>query len=170
MVRIVPNETIPVEVMPYLLPSEEQVITVRKHPAVLIPRAYPLLGVVTTFALCAADVVPGGTLALVILGMLIPPSCYLLYHSIVAWLRTFLVVTTSRFLFIKWWRNRQLTVIPISEADDMSFVRTLPGRLVGYGSFLLKRSGPRGRVLKITYLPYPEQVYLEVAGLIFPER
>ena len=57
--------------------------------------------------------------------------------------------------------------MPLSEATGLSFIRTIPGRLLGYGTFRVKRPGSLWRVLKIRFLPYPEQLYLEVCGLIF---
>lgn len=169
-IRVVPNETIPDYVYQYLVPSEKQVVTVRYHPAVLFPPALLLLADVTAFALGVADVISVGWVVLAILGILFPVSCYFLYRSVLAWLRTYFVLTSSRVILINWKWKRRLIVIPINEADDMSLIRTLPGRLFGYGSFSIRRSGRRGHARKIRYMPYPEQVYLEVCGMIFPER
>lgn len=40
------------------------------------------------------------------------------------------------------WKER-LIVIPLAEASDMTFVRTLPGRIVGFGSFFIEKPGRR---------------------------
>jgi hypothetical protein len=63
-----------------------------------------------------------------------------------------------------------VTEIPLSEATGLSFIRTMPGRLLGYGTFRVKQPGSRWRVRKIRFLPYPEQLYLELSGLIFRDR
>src|SRR5262249_11410468 len=94
-------------------------------------------------------------------------SCYFLYRSVFAWWQAFFVITNSRVILINWQQKRQLTSIPITKADDMSLILTLPGRIIGYGAFLLKMSDPRGHARKISRLPYPEQLYLEMIGLIF---
>jgi hypothetical protein len=166
--RVVPDEGVPAEVTRYLVPSETQTITVRRHPAVLTLPVSLLVADVTAFALVAADVIPGGAAPLAVLGILFPLSCYFLYRSVLAWWRTFLVITIRRILLINWQRKRRLITIPIMEADDISFVRTLPGQFVGYGSFQLNDSGLRRRLRKIKYLPYPEQLYLELCAMIFP--
>jgi hypothetical protein len=168
MIRVVPD-TIPADVYRYLLPSERNVITVRRHPVVLAPAACLLAANVTALALSAADVIPGGTGVLALCGALLPLSCYLVYHSIRAWLRACIVVTGARIMLINLRWKHPLIVIPLADAYDMTYVRTLiPGRIAGYASFLIKQSGPRRRPRKIRYLPYPEQLYLEVSGLLFP--
>jgi hypothetical protein len=169
MIRAVPYGVIPADVYRYLLPSERSIIVVRRNPVVLARTACLLAANVTVFALSAADVIPGGTGVLTFFGVLLPLSCYLVYHSIRAWLRAYIVITSARIMLVNLQWKHPLVVIPLADAYDMTYVRTLiPGRIAGYASFLLKQSGPRRRPRKIRYLPYPEQLYLEVSGLLFP--
>jgi hypothetical protein len=161
------TEPVPQGVLPYLLPTEMQVISLHKHLAVLILPICLLVADVITFALNAADVIPRSAEVLTVLGIIFVPSGYFLYHRVLIWSRTFFVVTSNRIILINWQRKRRLLVIPIAGADDMSFIRTVPGRLLGYGSFLLYAADLPKRAFKIGYLPYPEQLYLEVSALIF---
>jgi hypothetical protein len=58
-------------------------------------------------------------------------------------------------------------MIPLTKVNDMSFQRSTLGRILGYGQFIVE-SAAQDQALKIVdYLPYPEQLYLEVCGLIF---
>ena len=43
------------------------------------------------------------------------------------------------------------------------------GRILGYGEFILESAGQDQALNKIDHLPYPEQLYLEVCGLIFKD-
>jgi hypothetical protein len=52
----------------------------------------------------------------------------------------------------------------------MSFQRSSLGRLLGYGEFILESAGQDQALRVVDHLPYPEQLYLEVCGLIFPGR
>jgi hypothetical protein len=165
MILVLSDET-PAEVDRYLLPSERLIITLRRHPSAVFPVVYLLASNVTAFALVAASIMPGGTPVLVILGLLFLLVCYFLLHSVSTWRKTYFVVTSARIILVGFYRK--LTVIPITEADDMILVRTPPGRIMGYGSFLIKKPAPSRRAYKIRYLPYPEQLYLEVSALIFP--
>ncbi len=44
------------------------------------------------------------------------------------------------------------------------------GRLLGFGEFILESAGQDQALTNVDYLPYPEQLYLEVCGLIFKDK
>jgi hypothetical protein len=157
----------PAAIIPFLLPMEKAVIVVHRHPASLTPQACLPVADVTAFALCAAGVIPGGAAALAVLGIIFPLSCYFLYRGVLAWSQAYFVVTRSRIILLNWQRKQRLAFIPIAEAGEMSYIRTLPGQIIGYCTFALKMSGPSARARKVKYIPYPEQLYLEVTGLTF---
>jgi len=50
----------------------------------------------------------------------------------------------------------------------MSFRRSALGRLLGYGEFIIESAGHEQALHTINFLPSPEQLYLEVCGLVFP--
>jgi Bacterial PH domain len=60
-------------------------------------------------------------------------------------------------------------MMPLAKVTDMSFQRSAMGRIFGYGEFILESAGQDQALNKIDYLPYPEQLYLEVCGLIFKD-
>ena len=51
----------------------------------------------------------------------------------------------------------------------MSFQRTAVGQVLGYGEFIVESAGQDQALRNIKFLPYPEQLYLEVCALIFKE-
>jgi hypothetical protein len=61
-------------------------------------------------------------------------------------------------------------MMPLVKVTDMSFQRSTLGRLLGYGEFILESAGQDQALRVVDHLPYPEQLYLEVCGLIFPGR
>lgn len=167
-IRVVPREwAIPREAARHLEPDEQQVITVRRHTTRPTLGILPLLLVLADYLLHAAGAVHGSAHAKFNLAILIAPSGILAVYSVVAWLVGYVVITPRRILVLDWWRVTRITEIPLSEATELSFIRTVPGRLLGYGTFRVKRPGSRWRVLKIRFLPYPAQLYLELCGLIF---
>jgi hypothetical protein len=52
----------------------------------------------------------------------------------------------------------------------MTFQRSGIGRILGYGKFILESAGQDQALTDVDYLPYPEQLYLEVCGLIFKDK
>lgn len=168
MIRVVP-EFIPVDVDRYLLPGEVHIVTVRRHPVVLAPAFFLLVANAAAFVLSALGVISGGAAVLAVLGILIPLSSYILYRSRRLWSRAYVVITRARIMLVNLRRRHSLVVIPLTETSDMTLTRIRPfGRGVGCGSFLIKNAGFQGRPLKIRYLPYPDQLYLEVSGYLFP--
>ena len=57
-----------------------------------------------------------------------------------------------------------MSMMPLAKVTDMSFQRSASGRLLGYGEFG-ESAGQDQALTNVDYLPYPEQLYLEVCGL-----
>jgi membrane protein YdbS with pleckstrin-like domain len=169
--RLVPGtDTVPNAVNKYLLPHEHQVITVRKHPAVLLrPISITLLGLViaalisTTVARHNADVV--GFVWIVWAVLLV-----WLAYRVWVWSQDYFIVTSRRMLLATGVVTRKVAMMPLVKVTDMSFQRSSLGRLLGYGEFILESAGQEQALRRVDHLPYPEQLYLEVCGLIFPGR
>ena len=169
--RLVPGtDTVPNAVNKYLLPHEHQVITVRKHPAVLLgPIALTLLGLViaavisTTVARHNGDVV--GFVWIVWAFLLV-----WLAYKVWVWSQDYFIVTSRRMLLATGVITRKVAMMPLVKVTDMSFQRSSLGRLLGYGEFILESAGAEQALRVVDHLPYPEQLYLEVCGLIFPGR
>ncbi|MBV9793942.1 MAG: PH domain-containing protein [Actinobacteria bacterium] len=169
--RLVPGtDTVPNAVNKYLLPHEHQVITVRKHPAVLLkPILIVLVGLViaavisTTIARHQAGVVGFVWIAWALL---------LLYlvEKVWEWSQDYFIVTSRRMLLATGVITRKVAMMPLVKVTDMSFQRSTLGRLLGYGEFVLESAGQEQALRVVDHLPYPEQLYLEVCGLIFPGK
>jgi membrane protein YdbS with pleckstrin-like domain len=169
--RLVPGtDTVPNAVNKYLLPHEHQVITVRKHPAVLLrPISITLLGLViaavisTTVARHNADVVG---FVWIVWAVLLAWLAYKVWE----WSQDYFIVTSRRMLLATGVVTRKVAMMPLVKVTDMSFQRSSLGRLLGYGEFILESAGQEQALRRVDHLPYPEQLYLEVCGLIFPGR
>ena len=169
--RLVPGtDTVPNAVNKYLLPHEHQVITVRKHPAVLIgPIAISLAGLViaavvsTTVARHNSGVVGFVWIAWAVVLLW-------LVYKVWEWSQDYFIVTSRRMLLATGVITRKVAMMPLVKVTDMSFQRSSLGRLLGYGEFILESAGLDQALRVVDFLPYPEQLYLEVCGLIFPGR
>jgi uncharacterized membrane protein YdbT with pleckstrin-like domain len=156
----------PVAINKYLLPREVQVATVRQHPAVLIAPSAQALGGLLIAALATATIVHGvlaGILWIawaVLLGRLI--------WKVGNWSVDYFVVTTERLLLTTGFFTRRVAMMPLTKVTDMSFRRTFPGRLLGYGEFIVESAGQDQALRNVEYIPYPEQLYLLVCGMLFP--
>jgi membrane protein YdbS with pleckstrin-like domain len=165
---ITPRNAGPASVNKYLLPHEHQVITVRKHPAVLILPIALALGAILI------SIVLGSTVLLhthdAVLVLLIICLIFLAYLGFKAWewSEDYFVVTSDRMLEASGVFTRKIAMMPLVKVTDMSFQRSTTGRLLGYGSFILESAGQDQALRTIDHVPYPEQLYLEICALIFP--
>jgi len=169
-IRVVPNETVPAAVYRVLLPHERQVITVRFHPAVLIrPVAEVLLGLALA-GLLSTTVAHGNGLAMLIIWGLWLLLVLRLVYKIYVWLDEYFVVTSQRLLLATGVFTKTVNMMPLSKVTDMRFERSPSGRLLGYGKFVVESAGQDQALQTVDHLPYPEQLYLEVCGLIFKDK
>jgi uncharacterized membrane protein YdbT with pleckstrin-like domain len=163
-VRLAPNtDTVPASVNKYLLPDERQIISVHQHPAVLMPPFAAALGGV--FAAIAASAFPGdtGTPKLAVLTLM----AFLILKAILnagSFSSQYLVVTPQRIIQITGLFVRKAKDMPLTNLDEMTLERSFTGRILGYGTF---RIGPESDGQQvIDYVPYPEQLYLEVKAML----
>jgi uncharacterized membrane protein YdbT with pleckstrin-like domain len=166
--RVVPNETVPAVVYRVLLPHERRVITVRFHPAILIRPVAETLGGLALAGLLSTIARLDNTVLLVIwLAWLI--LVIRLLFKIYAWLEDYFVVTPARLLLATGVFKKSVNMMPLTKVTDMRFERSAAGRLFGYGTFIVESAGQDQALRNINHLPYPEQLYIEVCGLIFKD-
>jgi uncharacterized membrane protein YdbT with pleckstrin-like domain len=167
-IGVVPNETTPARVYRVLLPHERKVITTRFHPAVLIrPVAEALAGLAVAGLL--STVAKLNETALLIIWLLWGILLIRLLLAFYNWLEDYFVVTSSRLLVAKGVVKTSVNMMPLAKVTDMRFERSAMGRLLGYGTFIVESAGQDQALRQVDKLPYPEQLYLEVCGLIFKD-
>lgn len=157
----------PVAISRYVLAEERQVITVRRHPFMISPAASEAAGSLAMALLLNGSIASSLLLKLVIF----VPTVFLwarLWYVVASWAASFVVITSNRFMFVYGVFTKKVNAIALSQLGDVGLERSLPARIFGYGTLTGNAGGP-GRVLA-AYMPYPEQIYLELLGLITPSR
>jgi uncharacterized membrane protein YdbT with pleckstrin-like domain len=165
---ITPGDTAPASVNRYLLPHEHQVITVRMHPAMLLGPIALVLGGLVVAGLLSGSIANGT--AVNIIWLLWVFLLLRLIWKVANWSVNYFVVTSQRMLLATGIFTRKVAMMPLVKVTDMSFQRSATGKLLGYGEFILESAGQEQALRNIPFLPYPEQLYLEVCGLIFPSK
>lgn len=168
--RLAPNtETVPGSVNKYLLPYERQVISVHQHPAVLI---WPIFEVLTGLAIAgwmSSSIAYGNNAVILVIWILWALLLLRLLWKVIEWSENYFVITSQRLLLAEGFLTRTVNMMPLAKVTDMSFQRSAMGRLLGYGEFIVESAGQSQALRIVDHLPYPEQLYLEVCGLIFIE-
>jgi uncharacterized membrane protein YdbT with pleckstrin-like domain len=159
----------PREIDEYLLPTERRVIRVRQHWAVM-----------------AKDLVQTGLflLLLVVIQAYFPSSAlidnltfYLALAAVVRftvktilWWIERIVITDKRVMLARGLLTHKLAMMPLSKVTDLTFERSLNGRMLGYGSIVVESAGQVQGLDRIDYMPRPEEIYEALSELIFGEK
>ncbi|MFP3967803.1 PH domain-containing protein [Actinomadura fulvescens] len=145
----------------YLMSYEGRVIAVRRHPAVLLLPVSLVVGglVLCGFAGAALGITWIWWLWLGVLGYLV--------WKVIAWSIEFFLVTEHRVMVINGVLNRNVAMLPLAKVTDIALERSLAGRMLGYGEFVMESAGQKQALRNVGYMPYPEQLYLEVSSVIF---
>ncbi|GAB3210736.1 PH domain-containing protein [Marinactinospora thermotolerans] len=166
MKLVTPGDAAPASVNRYLLPHEQQVITMRRHPAILIgPVALVLGGLIAAGVLSS---VIGDPTALAVIWWVWLLLLVWFVWKVAEWSVDYFVITSARLLLTTGLITRQVDMMPLGKVTDMRFERSFMGRLLGYGTFVMESAGQDQALSRINFVPYPEQLYLEIVGLIFP--
>jgi uncharacterized membrane protein YdbT with pleckstrin-like domain len=159
----------PREIDEYLLPTERRVIRLRQHWAVMMNH-------VTSTSLF---------LLLCVIGERYLPDSVLIdnlafYLALVAVLRftvlTILwwieriVITDKRVMLAQGIITHRVGMMPLGKVTDLTFRRTLGGRIFGYGTLIVESAGQIQALNKIKYMPRPEEIYEALSELIFGEK
>jgi uncharacterized membrane protein YdbT with pleckstrin-like domain len=169
--RLVPNtDTVPASVNRYLLPHERQVITVHQHPAILIRPIFEVLLGLAIAGWLSNSLAHGNGTAILVIWIIWGLVFLRLVWKVFEWVETYFVVTSQRFLLATGILTRKVNMMPLAKVTDMSFQRSALGRILGFGEFILESAGQDQALTRVDHLPYPEQLYLEVCGLIFKDK
>jgi uncharacterized membrane protein YdbT with pleckstrin-like domain len=168
VVRLVPTtDTVPAGVNQFLLPSERHVISVREHPAVLIPRTALVLAGLALAGWLSNAVAHGDSATITVIWVLWGLLVVWLLIRIAEWRVHWFVVTSHRLILREGIIVRRVNMIPLAKVSDVEYRQPQTARLLGYAEFEILAPGMGDRMRQIKYIPYPDQLYLEVCGLMF---
>jgi uncharacterized membrane protein YdbT with pleckstrin-like domain len=159
----------PREIDEYLLPTERRVIRLRQHWAVMLNH-------ITSTALFL--------LVIVVAERYLPDSVLIdnlaFYLALVAvirftvqtilWWIERIVVTDKRMMLAQGIITHRVGMMPLGKVTDLTFERSLGGRMFGYGTIIVESAGQIQALNRIDYMPQPEEVYEALSELVFGEK
>jgi WD40 repeat protein len=174
--HLVPNASPPAKSLsemakpPFALASdeEEQRINVRLHPAVLIRPTAVVLGALIIAVTLSDTVLWYDSIGLVIVWVVWGVLSIWSAWKVVVWYQERFIATSTRMMLVSGVLRRRVVMKPFANLTDLSFQKSLPGRILGYGDLIIESAGQEA-LEKIGYIPYPEQIYLELCHIIFPD-
>jgi hypothetical protein len=154
----------------YLLSTERRVIRVRRHWAVVGWDAFEAAALLTVAIILSTLLSAGAWLFQNILwyaGLLVLVRfAYTLY----AWWDEQLVITDKRFVLITGVLTTRVAMMPLSKVTDLTYERSMAGRVFGYGTVVVESAGQIQAFNRIDHLPQPEQIYDAISELVFGDK
>jgi Bacterial PH domain len=153
----------------YFMPHETAVATVRKHPAVLLRPITPLVISIVAAILLTTSVIHADNLTLELAWGTCGVLLLFSFFAILSWSCSYFSITNRRLILVRGLKVRQMSMVPLAEIENVTFMRSLPGRVVGYGKLRIWSNGQYRALGTVKYIPYPEQLYLLICGLLFSD-
>jgi uncharacterized membrane protein YgcG len=88
------------------------------------------------------------------------------YH-VINWQRDWFVATDKRLLLFHGLITRKVSMMPLIKVTDMQYTRTIPGRLAGYGRFIMESAGQDQALSQVNFVPKPDHHYRAICAEIF---
>lgn len=151
-----------------MLPGESLVLTVRKHPVTLLrPIILTLTGLIIASWLSVSGLNDIGVVLDAIWlawGVLL----LILAWRITRWSAEYLVLTSRRIILATGILSRKTETIPIARMTSITLRRSMSGSVIGYGELIVASGGNEQSARRVPYIPYPNDVYQELARSIPP--
>jgi hypothetical protein len=64
----------------------------------------------------------------------------------------------------------KIGMMPLGKVTDLTFERSLGGRMIGYGTIIVESAGQIQALNRIEYVPRPDEVYEALSELVFGDK
>ncbi|MCU1535938.1 MAG: hypothetical protein JWP82_289 [Humibacillus sp.] len=161
------NDEVPPGLDPILLPGERLVVAVRSH---WVSVAEPVVS--TALALAVAIWVDSNvTRDTQVVGTIVWWGFFAVLARmlwlVLDWHHSWFVATDKRLLMRYGIITHKVAMMPLMKVTDMSYVRSIPGQLLGYGRFVLESAGQDQALREVKWVPEPDDTYRAICAEIF---
>ncbi|MFK5635230.1 MULTISPECIES: PH domain-containing protein [unclassified Ornithinimicrobium] len=149
----------------YLMRDERPVISTRAHWATLVePVATALAALTLTLTVAVRSTLSDTVVVLFwVFAALVLRALWRWWNWRVEWF----VTTDKRLLRTYGIITQRVAMMPLAKVTDLSYDRSVLGRLLGYGEFVLESAGQDQALRDITFIPQPDEKYREIVATIF---
>ena len=153
----------------YLLDTERRVIRVRRHWACLVWDLFEAVGLIIGVVMVSCLLPPGNMAQNVFwyVGLFV---LLRFTYQVLDWYVERIVVTDKRFMITTGIFTTQVAMMPITKVTDLTFERSVAGRMFGYGTLVVESAGQIQALNRIEHLPSPEEINDAISQLVFGEK
>jgi membrane protein YdbS with pleckstrin-like domain len=151
----------------YLLDGERVVTAVHQHWAkVAEPVASAVLGLVLALWLDSRIPASAGHAADVLWWLWILVVVRAAW-KLLEWRHDWFVATDKRLILTYGMVTQKVAMMPLSKVTDMSYNRSLMGRVAGFGTFVMESAGQDQALHHVNWVPEPDHTYRVICAEIF---
>ena len=151
----------------YVLPGERVVLTRRSHWGKLAePALSTFVGFVVVAWLVEVAATAVGTNSEWLWWLWVAVLVRLVW-KVLDWRNEWFVATDKRMLLLYGLVTKKVSMMPLVKVTDMRYSRSIAGRVLGYGEFLLESAGQDQALSRISWVANPDSTYRELCAIIF---
>ena len=152
----------------YLTLEERVILEVRRHYAVLIPPATLTVCILVAALVLGTMASPGDGSTFIdkLFGVLAVAAVFQLSWKSWHWWEDRVFVTDQRIFEVSGVLTRRVASMPLMRVTDMTYQRSLLGRMLGYGDIIVESAGSEQSLKCIDHLPRPDDFYRTITSLV----
>lgn len=151
----------------YVLPGERVVLTRRSHWGKLMePTLTTFVGFVVVAWLVEVASAAVGRQSEWLWWLWVAVLVRLVW-KVLDWRNEWFVATDKRMLLLYGLITKKVSMMPLVKVTDMRYSRSITGRVLGYGEFLLESAGQDQALSRISWVANPDSTYRELCAIIF---
>jgi uncharacterized membrane protein YdbT with pleckstrin-like domain len=152
----------------YLASGETAMLQVRRHVVVLAKPLAQALAVIVMTSAVGAYLTPAQGAHPIDTGLGLVAIAFVarLLWKVGEWWVDRVVVTDQRMLEVSGILTRRIASMPLAKLTDLTYSRTVPGRVLGYGDLVVETAGQDQALTHIDYLPNPDAFYRALTSLV----
>ncbi|MEO6998042.1 MAG: PH domain-containing protein, partial [Terracoccus sp.] len=157
----------PASLATVLLPGETLIIAVHEHWAHVVEPVASTAAAFVLALLVDSNVTSSTQFFATVLWWVFFAVAIRLVWRLLQWRHDWFVATDKRLVMRYGLVTHKVAMMPLAKVTDMSYERTVPGQLIGYGRFVMESAGQDQALSVINWVPNPDETYRAICAEIF---
>ena len=151
----------------YVLDGEQLVVAIHQHPVVVAEPVLTAIAILVLVILVDANVSAGLGGVVNVLWWVWFAAVARAVWMVFEWRQQWVVATNKRLMLTYGFIVRKVAMMPLTKVTDMSYHRTIMGRIFGWGTFVMESAGQQQALSEIRFVPNPDHNYRALCAEIF---
>ena len=158
---------VPAGLATVLLPGETLIVVVREHWAHIFEPVASTVAALALVLFIDSNVTSSTQFVATVLWYAFFAVVIRLLWRLAQWRHNWFIATDKRLLMRYGLITHKVAMMPLAKVTDMTYMRTIPGQLIGYGRFIMESAGQDQALREINWVPNPDATYRAICAEIF---